>query len=73
MISGTTTPSVPEEQDPRIANLIFAAMQQMTLDKEVYDCEHPEHSREMDSSNLWLLARRKVLRDLSDPSKNHKP
>ncbi|GEM_PF-5567614 len=73
MKSGKTLVSVPEEQDPRIANLILAAMQQMMLDKEIYDLEHPEHSRTMCSSDMWLLARKKVMRDLSDPSQNNKP
>jgi hypothetical protein len=73
MKSGKTATALPKEQDPRITNLIQATMQQMLLDKELFDLEHPEHSRTMCASDLLLLARRKVMRELSDPSRDHKP
>lgn len=46
---------------------IVATMEAMSLRKDLYDLHHPEHRKRLSVTDLWRIARHKVMEELSAP------
>jgi len=54
--------------DPLPPHRVVEAMEAMNLRKGLYDIHHPQHVKPLSVSELWRIARNKVVDELSDPT-----
>ena len=67
MIAGDLNFQFPTESHPHLSRLIHQEMESMFMSKEKYDLTFPDHAKEISTHEMWKMARRKVLADLSEP------
>ena len=67
MIVGALSLQFPNESNLHLSRLIHQEMESMFMAKERYDLDFPDHAKEISTTEMWQIARRKVLADLSEP------
>lgn len=57
----------PARERRKLTRLTRKSLQTLLTNKDIFDHDHPEHSKTIGSSELWEIARRITMEKLSLP------
>ena len=57
----------PARERRKLKTLTRKSLQTLQTSKDIFDHDHPEHSRTIEGPEFWEIARRKTLEKLSLP------